>query len=186
MSKARNNVTELEVAALFGVLAKVIVEENMDGSRIFNIDETAFESSRKTTRVVALKGSKNVWHTDLTTSFHLSIVACGSASGFVVPPLFILLGERVETEVLKLCSVPGAAVTTTIKAFMTASLFAKWIGFFAFSVPTPVKRPLVLIMDGCTSHIADEIVIACLSNWCASLQTAHTYCSRWMLQFFFI
>jgi transposase-like protein len=79
VAKVRNNVTELEVAALFGSLANVIVEENMDGSRVFNVDETAFESSRKTTRVVVLKGSKNVWHTDPTTSFHLSIVACGRA-----------------------------------------------------------------------------------------------------------
>jgi hypothetical protein len=65
----------------------------------------------------------------------------------------------VETEVLEQCSLPGAAVTTTKKAFMTAFLFAKWIDFFASSVPTPVKRPLLLVMDGCASHIAEEIVI---------------------------
>ncbi|ETK96750.1 hypothetical protein L915_00608 [Phytophthora nicotianae] len=38
----------------FGSLAKVIVEENMDATRVFNVDETAFESSRKTTRVRAV------------------------------------------------------------------------------------------------------------------------------------
>ncbi|ETI56969.1 hypothetical protein F443_00666 [Phytophthora nicotianae P1569] len=42
----------------FGSLAKVIVEENMDATRVFNVDETALESSRKTTRVVAREGSK--------------------------------------------------------------------------------------------------------------------------------
>ncbi|EEY62187.1 uncharacterized protein PITG_14089 [Phytophthora infestans T30-4] len=47
------------VRNLFRSLAKAIVEENMDGSRIFNMDETAFESSRKITRVIALKGSKS-------------------------------------------------------------------------------------------------------------------------------
>eukprot|EP00644_Phytophthora_capsici_P013953 jgi/Phyca11/120080/e_gw1.40.428.1 len=149
VSKIRNNVTELEVATLFSSLAKVIVEENMDGGRVFNMDETAFESSRKTTRVI----------TDPTTSFHLSIVACGSASCFVVPPLFILPGKRVETELLEQCSIHGAAVTTTPKAFMTATLFAKLIVFFfALSVPTPVKRPLLLVIDGCSSHIATKIV----------------------------
>ncbi|KAG1686271.1 hypothetical protein DVH05_005342 [Phytophthora capsici] len=78
VSKVRNYVTEIEVATFVGSLAKVIVEENMDATRVFNVDETAFESSRKTTRVVALKG----------------------AGGFIVAPLFILPGERVEMKFL--------------------------------------------------------------------------------------
>ncbi|ETL50103.1 hypothetical protein L916_00609 [Phytophthora nicotianae] len=54
VSKVRNYVTKMEVATFFGSLAKVIVEENMDATRVFNVDETAFESSRKTTRVRAV------------------------------------------------------------------------------------------------------------------------------------
>jgi hypothetical protein len=72
VSKVRDMVTDADVQTLFGSVAKAIIENNMHGSRIFNIDETAFESSRKTTRVVVLRGSKNVWHSDPTTSFHLS------------------------------------------------------------------------------------------------------------------
>jgi hypothetical protein len=151
-------VTDADVRTLFGSVAKAIIEDNMHGSRIFNIDETAFESSRKPTRVVVLRGSKNGRHSDPTTSFHLSFVACGSAAGFVVPPLFILPGERVDNVVLDGCDIPGAAVTTTEKAIMTAPLFRRWLEFFADAVPSPVIRPLLLLIDGCASHLSLAII----------------------------
>ncbi|KAL3666247.1 hypothetical protein V7S43_008498 [Phytophthora oleae] len=81
----------------------VVIEHNMDATRIFNVDETAFESGKKSTEVIALRGSRNVWHTDPTISFHLSFVACASVAGFVVPPLFILRGERVDNYILEAC-----------------------------------------------------------------------------------
>ncbi|OWY95601.1 hypothetical protein PHMEG_00034352 [Phytophthora megakarya] len=92
------------------------------------------------TRVVVLRGSKNVWHTDPKMNFHLSFVACGN------------------NIVMKECDIYGATVTTTNKAFMTASLFAKWLVFFSNAVPTPIKRPLLLLMDGCSSHLSTTIV----------------------------
>eukprot|EP00644_Phytophthora_capsici_P009709 jgi/Phyca11/118136/e_gw1.35.402.1 len=154
VSKIRNNVTELEVATLFSSLAKVIVEENMDESRVFN----TFESSRKTTRVIALKGSKNVWHTDPTTSFHLSIVACGSASGFIVPPLFILPGACGD-RTLEAMQYSWSSSDNYDKGIYDSHAIQKMDCFlFALLVPTPVKRPLLLVMDGCSPHIATEIV----------------------------
>ncbi|KAE9005456.1 hypothetical protein PF005_g12194 [Phytophthora fragariae] len=88
VTKDRNAVTGDDITALFWSVAKVVIEHNMDASRIFNVDETAFESGRKSTCVIAFRGSRNVWHTDPTISFHLSIVACASAGGFLVPPAF--------------------------------------------------------------------------------------------------
>ncbi|ETL94418.1 hypothetical protein L917_07609 [Phytophthora nicotianae] len=61
----------------------------MGAVRVFNVDETAIETKREHKRVIAAKGSKNVWHSDIKTHFHLSFVTWSSASGYVAPPLFI-------------------------------------------------------------------------------------------------
>ncbi|KAF1785203.1 hypothetical protein GQ600_23503 [Phytophthora cactorum] len=51
----------------------------------------------------------------------MTTIACGSASGFVVPPVFILPGKTVKLDILKGCQVPGAAVTATPSGFLTPS-----------------------------------------------------------------
>ncbi|KAE8903640.1 hypothetical protein PF005_g9315 [Phytophthora fragariae] len=148
----RNCVTGGDMATLFGTLAKLVIELQLDGSRIFNMDETAFQTRKKSKRVVAVRGSTNVWCLDPAVNFHLSIVACGSAVGFVVPPAFILPGKTVQLNILYECGEPGAAVTTSPSGFINTYLFQEWLKFFAKAVPESVKRPLLLVLDGCWSH----------------------------------
>lgn len=123
VTKARNCVTEADTRLLFTTLLKVIVEHKIDTTRVFNIDETAFQTSKGSKRVAAVRGSTNVWHPDVSASFHLPILACGSAAGFVVPPVFFLPGITVRLGILNGCSIPGAAVTTTSSGFMNGFLF---------------------------------------------------------------
>ena len=42
---------------------------------------------------------------------------------------------------------------------MTENLFLQWLTFFDESVGPDVVRPLVLIMDGCSSHVSEEIAL---------------------------
>lgn len=103
VSKARNEVAESDLSILFSSLAKVVIEHNMGASRVFNVDETAIQTTRERKLVLAAKGSTNVWHKDAKTSFHLSFVACGSASGFVVPHCLSSPARVLTTT----CSSPG-------------------------------------------------------------------------------
>ncbi|KAG4061629.1 hypothetical protein PC123_g3454 [Phytophthora cactorum] len=135
ITKARNEVEESDLSVLFSSLAKVIIENKMGAARVFNVDETAIETKREHKKVVVTNGSKNVWHRDIKTQFHLSFVACRSANGYVIPPLFIFPGESVSEDVFGTCQIPGAGVTTTEKAFMTGSLFARWLRFFFLVMP---------------------------------------------------
>ncbi|RHY14749.1 hypothetical protein DYB36_013747 [Aphanomyces astaci] len=50
-----------------------MAEHNLTLDRMFNMDETAFETRRKSKKVVALKGSPNVWAKTVATNFHLSV-----------------------------------------------------------------------------------------------------------------
>ncbi|KAE9042084.1 hypothetical protein PR001_g6355, partial [Phytophthora rubi] len=85
VSKARNAVTKGDLEMFYNSLIKAVVEHQLDATRVFNMDETAFQTSKGSKRVVAVRGSKNVWHQDVAVNFHLTLVACGSAAGFMVP-----------------------------------------------------------------------------------------------------
>eukprot|EP00644_Phytophthora_capsici_P004068 jgi/Phyca11/108352/e_gw1.15.519.1 len=93
LSLKRNCVIPADLTTLFNTLAKLVIELKLDSSRVFNMDETAFQKQLKSKKVVAVRGSSNVWNTEPTANFHLTIVACGNAGGFVVPPAFILPGK---------------------------------------------------------------------------------------------
>ncbi|KAG2996398.1 hypothetical protein PC123_g21984 [Phytophthora cactorum] len=122
------------------------------------MDETALQKQLKSKKVVAVRGSSNVWSTEPTANFHLTIVACGSAASFVVPPAFVLPGKTVSSRLLEGCEVTGAAVATSPSGFMNSALFEEWLQYFAQSVLASVKRPLVLILDGCAFHYSTKVV----------------------------
>lgn len=130
----------------------------MTPDRIFNMDETGFGSNQRTKKVIAAQGSKNVWTKTATTNCHMTITACVSAVGLVIPPLFILEGKRVNRDILDACSVFGSTVTTSAKGFMNSMIFLKWLEHFENNVPGDIKRPLLLVFDGYTSHYSDEII----------------------------
>lgn len=104
-----------------------------------------------------MKGSRNVWAKAIEANFHLTVVACSSASGFTVPPLFILSGKRLDRDLLDACCVHGAKVTTADAGFINAHIFQEWIQHFAVSVPSPIRRPLMLVLDGVASHMSKAI-----------------------------
>ncbi|GMF44256.1 unnamed protein product [Phytophthora fragariaefolia] len=158
ISMRRSNVCEEDLATLFATLAKSVMELDLDESRVFNMDETAFQTKKKSKNVVDIRGPSSIWSTDPSVNSHLSIVACGSDSGFVVPPALILPGKTIEWDILKGCEVPGATVTTSPSGFINTSLFERWLHFFAKSVPSSVKRPLVLVLDGCGFHYSVGVI----------------------------
>ncbi|KAE8907865.1 hypothetical protein PF007_g15257 [Phytophthora fragariae] len=158
LSRTRNTVDFDDARLLFSSLAKAIIESNASADQVFNMDETAFYKAPKSKRVVAVRRSKNVWMATPTTSFHMTTIACGSAAGFVVPPVFILPGKTVSLDILQGVEVPGAGVTGTPTGFLNMELFELWLSIFAAAVPPTVKRPLILVMDGCGSLYSSAII----------------------------
>ena len=122
------------------------------------MDETSFLSRTKNTKVVALKGSENVWSKSISASFHLSVVACGSASGHVIPPLFILPGQRFPSNLIDCCYVAGARGTCTDSGFINRATLLRRVEMFSNSVPNSVPCPILLLFDGYLSHLSIDLV----------------------------
>ena len=78
------------LSILFNTLLKIVVEVQYDARRLYNMDETNVLLLTRNSKVVALKGSQNVWSKIISTKFHLSVVACESASRHLITPLLFL------------------------------------------------------------------------------------------------
>ncbi|RHY84920.1 hypothetical protein DYB35_014046 [Aphanomyces astaci] len=157
LSKPRHAVDKDAVVHLFDELGKAMSLVNMDPKRVFNMDETSFSPSKTATKVVVHRMSKQVHVEEATASAHVTIVACVGADGSKIPPLFVLPGDRVSTEVCDNLVIPGAAVTTSEKVWTNSFICRKWLSMLSSAIPTSTARPILLIVDGCSSHYSNYI-----------------------------
>ena len=159
IKRVRNEATEEGLLQFYWEYVKHVVERKLSSDRVFNMDETGFFQTKKSKKVVVVRGSRNVWSKTVESSFHLTIVACCAANEFVVPPLFIVPGVRVNRDVLDSCTVANACITAAPKGFMNSSVFLKWLDHFSSNVPVSVTRPIMLVYDGYSSHYNTDIVL---------------------------
>ncbi|OQR83437.1 hypothetical protein ACHHYP_14711 [Achlya hypogyna] len=133
LSQARQEPDEAVVETLHEALEKLMDKCNLTAERVFNCDETGFNPRPKVGKVLARKGSTNVWSRTMAINFHLTCVACVSASGLVIPPLLILPGQGLPISETHgaLAELPAAAVTGSSSGFVNADIFSDWLEFFA-------------------------------------------------------
>ena len=122
------------------------------------MDETGFAQKNKTRKVIAVTGLKNVLLKILEASFHMTIVACVSANGFYVPPLFIIPDQRLNSAIMDQCSINASTVTVSTKGFMNSNIFIKLLDHFSSNVPSHVKQPIALVYNGYGIHYNTDMV----------------------------
>ena len=154
----------------FDVLQEVI-EGNCLGGRpgqIFNCDETGMPLSPRPPKVAARIGQHPYAITTGDKS-QITVLACASASGYTIPPMVIFDRKHLQAE-MATGEVPGTFYGLTDTGWMDSELFHKWFVHHFLVHATP-KRPLLLLMDGHTSHYdvhtldiaaKEGIVIFCL------------------------
>ena len=171
IKRVRNGVEYNAVVSFFGRCAHAIIEENAGPSRIFNLEETEFVQTITTRKVIAVRGSKNVWSQNVEPGFHLTLVACMFADGFVVPPALIVPGKRLNRDVLDACTISGTTITTSEAGFMTICIMREYIAAFGLAVRLPIKQPLILVLDGASSHMDASIDAAAATYGVRLVQT---------------
>ena len=101
-------------------------------------------------QIVALKKAgwvSGVWGEGTTTT----LVLCGSASGYYVPPLFIF--PRVKNNpLLMVGSPPGSIQQNFPTGWIQSHVFLKWLEHFIRHTNSSKVNPSLLILDGHTTH----------------------------------
>ncbi|KAF0704301.1 hypothetical protein AaE_015009 [Aphanomyces astaci] len=162
LSKPRNGVDNDTVVEFFHELAHSMSLVDMDPSRVFNMDETSLRRqgrwlSSARPRMFTFK-KRQPQHTS-----RLSHVSLPTGQRFHRCSLFVLPGDTVSTLECDSLYIPGAAITTSEKGWTNSFICRKWMSMLNSSIPISTPRPILLILDGCSSHYSEHIYDAATS-----------------------
>ena len=119
--------------------------------RIWNADESGFPLKQRTGKVMAPRGTKSVYLISSGSKEQITTLACINAAGQSIPPMHIFPGQRFHYNPLQ-DGVNGAYMGRSESGWMDSGLFCGWLsGHFTPSIPP--ARPVVLLLDGHSSHI---------------------------------
>ena len=116
----------------------------------WNTDESGIPLRYATGQVLAPRGARSVYSINNNNRQQITTLVAVNAAGQWIPPMHVYPGERFRTNPLQ-GGVPGAYMGRSATGWMTAELFYGWLTcHFATSIPP--ARPVVLLVDGHSSH----------------------------------
>ena len=159
MALVRFRCTDKETIDGYYDLLETVMEENNlrdKPGQLYNIDETGMPLDPPKLRVCAKKGQKKVRQCGSGNKAQITVVSCGSATGHVIPPFVIFEGKNFNHQWSE-GEVPGTMYGTSPKGWIDTELFKHWFTDH-FLRHAPAARPLLLLMDGHSSHYQPEVI----------------------------
>jgi hypothetical protein len=156
------------VFGFFDILEKIVDDNNLTATKIFNVDESGFSTvQKKNQKILARKGKSQVGViASGERGVNTTMVVCTSAAGQYVAPMIIFKRKRMVTE-LGLGAPPGCIVQISDTGYSISELFLIWLKEFIKVVKPSKEDKVLLLLDGHTSH----------SKNLAAIELARTYYS---------
>ena len=153
-----NAVTEINIHQYYSLLEKTLQENGILNcpSRVYNMDESGMPLDHKPPKVVVPKGTKKVHCQTSGNKSQITILACGNASGYMIPPMVIFEGKRLNSEWTK-GEVPDTLYGMSEKGWTDMELFHYWMTNL-FIPNIPPARPVLLLVDGHSSHYEPDTI----------------------------
>ena len=166
-----NNATPETINLFFDMYEKVVKENNLTADQIWNCNETGLNTDMTAKKVFIPKGKKDSHLKSPTagkTSY--SVLACGSASGRILPPFTVYKGKNLYAQWTK-NGPPNAGYGCSESRWIHDANFESW--FAAVFVPAlkDTPKPVLLTYDGHNSHLTyktikiaqeNNVIIMCL------------------------
>ena len=153
LSQARAVATDGEVMDnYFDLLEKTMIEYDLLGKpgQVFNMDESGFPLNPKSPKGIFEVGTQNAAAVTSGNKAQITVLACVSAAGHCLPPMVIFDREKFPMELAN-GEIPGTIYGFSSNGWIDQGLFEKWFtNHFLRYVPS--VRPLLLLMDGHSSH----------------------------------
>nr|XP_053616420.1 uncharacterized protein LOC128678701 [Plodia interpunctella] len=157
-------VSEKDIRKWFEEIRQYLTEVGLfdilnEASRIFNGDESGFQLCPKTGKVLAIKGTKNVYNIDSNNSKEcITVMFTFSASGETCPPMVVYKYQRIPQKVAE--GIPtGWGVGRSDNGWMTSELFFEYIAnvFYPYLQRRGIKLPVIYFLDGHKTHLTYEV-----------------------------
>ena len=143
--------------------------------QIFNCDESGFPLEHKPEKVIALKGMRQINTHTSGEKAQITVLACASACGYVMPPMVIYDRKNLKQQ-LTTGEVPGTVYGLSDKGWIDTELFEQWFDHH-FLHYAPPARPVLLLLDGHSSHYQPSVVRKAAANgvilFCLPPHTTH-------------
>ncbi len=148
------------ISNYFDMLEKVLAEYDLfdKPEQIFNINETGMPLSHRPPKIVCKKGAKNPLYVSSGQKSQITIVACTNAAGYCIPPMVIWNVKTMNANMV-VGSVRGTVHAHSENGWMDKELFDIFFNNL-FLRAAPSVRPLLLLMDGHSSHYCPETIRA--------------------------
>ena len=168
LSRARMKVTDRSVLdRYYDLLYHILVSNDLlnKPAQIFNCDETGIPLCHKTGKVITDKKQKHPYTVTSGDKTQITVLACGNEAGYAIPPMVIYDRKGLNPEWL-IGEVPGTAYGLSDNGWMDSELSQNH-----FLHTAPKARPLLLIMDGHSTHynptiirkaMAENVIMFCL------------------------
>ncbi|XP_066267463.1 putative uncharacterized protein DDB_G0271982 [Branchiostoma lanceolatum] len=129
---------------------------------VYNADETGMELDARRSRVVVPTASKRAPAIRSGGRDHVTVMACVSAAGAVLPPM-VIYDKNLPSGRFSEGGPPGAVYAHSASGFINRELFQEW--FFKIFVPhCHQSRPILLLLDQHTSHLSLNVLEAALAQ----------------------
>ncbi|CAG5029830.1 unnamed protein product [Parnassius apollo] len=145
------------VATFFNNLEELLKREPrfVDGTRIFNLDETATTTVQKPQRVVAPTRAKVGKMTSGEKGTLVTTCCMVSATGHALPPALIFPRKNFKNLMMH-GAPPSSLGLASPSGWMTSDLFVEVMKHFIKCSSTTPENPSLLIMDNHESHLSIE------------------------------
>lgn len=146
-----------------------------DGTRVYNLDETATTTVQKPQKVIGPKG-KNIGKVTSGEKGTLVTTCCFiSASGQALPPVLIFPRKNYKDHMLR-GAPPGSLGLATSSGWMNSELFVTTMKHFIKHTSSSKQNPSLLIMDNHESHLSIEALDLAKENG-VTILTLHPHTS---------
>ena len=151
------------------MLEETLEEYNLKDkpAQIYNCDESGMPLEHKLPKTISLKDSKKVRQITSGNKTQITVLGCVSVTGQALPPMVVFSGKRFNHELIK-GEVPGTLYGMSDSGWMDSELFSNCFSnhFLKHAVPS---RPLMLILDGHSSHYTLKLVKTAAEKRCNSV-----------------
>ena len=145
---------------------------------IFNCDESMIAMERRSGRVVVSRKTKHTYSESKGSRDHITVNACVSASGYIMPP-HIIFSQSYPSGPYARDGPMGALYSISDNGYMDTELFHGFISKLFIPYTNQIAGPKLLILDGHGSHLNIDVINLCRESnihlYCLPPHTTHIF-----------
>lgn len=166
LTRMRAQVSEESIREWFSIIGRYLQEKNLvtniSPRRVFNLDESGFLLSPAKTKVIVPKSDKAAYSVCNSDKECYTGLFTGNAAGELLPTVVVYPHQTIPAKIAK--NFPkGLVIGKSQNGWMTKETFYMFLGnvFYPWCVENEVEFPVVLFVDGHSSHLTLPLARFC-------------------------